>query len=319
MIEIVFNESAAGSLKVAQHYGKGLYREGAVSVFLKKQNGSEPTEEEKETLLKEIREKERIAWEQAIPIGGNASDVFCFAQGLSMGDISEDSFWENRNVWLSTSYSIYPHDHVDKWVDKMIKTAPTNLETISKRSAEGEPMRIWYSDQPDELCGMYWMMAQIAKMDVGGSIYVVKLPDWEEGKSGTVIQRVGWGEVSAEEWGKFVSLQREISKTFIIASAARWRVLQEENTPLRGVLNGRLVSLPEHIYDSFILKEIEQEDMIFQEARLIGRLMGKYQLGISDVWFAFRIEEFVRKGILAVEQEALEGEVSYRRTLRKPL
>ena len=319
MIEIVFNESAAGSLKVAQHFGKGSYLEGAASVFLKKPDRSEPTEEEKEAAIVAVKEKERKAWEQAIPLGGNASDVFCFAQGLSMGDISEGSFWEKRKDWLSTFCRIYPHYHVDKWVDKMIKTAPCNLETISKRSAEGEPVRIWYSDQPDELCGMYWMMAQIAKMDVGGSIYVVKLPDWEEGECGTVIQRVGWGEVSAEEWGKFISLQREISKTFIIAGAARWRALQEENAPLRGMLNGKLVSLPEHIYDSFILKEIEQEDMIFQEARLIGRLIGKYQLGISDLCFAFRIEEFVRKGILAVEQEALEGEISYRRKLRKLL
>lgn len=37
MIEIVFNDSAVGSLKVAQHFGKGPYREGAVSVFLSKQ------------------------------------------------------------------------------------------------------------------------------------------------------------------------------------------------------------------------------------------------------------------------------------------
>lgn len=48
MIEIVFNESAAGSLKIAQSYGKGKYRGGATSVFIIKKDGSEPTEEEKE-------------------------------------------------------------------------------------------------------------------------------------------------------------------------------------------------------------------------------------------------------------------------------
>lgn len=35
MIKIVFNDSAAGFLKVAQRYGKGPYREGAVSVLKK--------------------------------------------------------------------------------------------------------------------------------------------------------------------------------------------------------------------------------------------------------------------------------------------
>ena len=35
MIEIVFGESACGSLKIAQTYGKGKYRGSAVSVFMR--------------------------------------------------------------------------------------------------------------------------------------------------------------------------------------------------------------------------------------------------------------------------------------------
>ena len=34
MIEIVFGESACGSLKIAQTYGKGKYRGSAVSIFI---------------------------------------------------------------------------------------------------------------------------------------------------------------------------------------------------------------------------------------------------------------------------------------------
>ena len=35
MIEIVFGESACGSLKIAQTYGKGKYRGSAVSIFMR--------------------------------------------------------------------------------------------------------------------------------------------------------------------------------------------------------------------------------------------------------------------------------------------
>lgn len=35
MIEVVFGESASGSLKIAQGYGRGKYRGGAVSVFIR--------------------------------------------------------------------------------------------------------------------------------------------------------------------------------------------------------------------------------------------------------------------------------------------
>ena len=39
MIEIVFGESACGSLKIAQTYGKGKYRGSAVSIFMRHEEG----------------------------------------------------------------------------------------------------------------------------------------------------------------------------------------------------------------------------------------------------------------------------------------
>lgn len=39
MIEIVFGESACGSLKIAQTYGKGKYRGSAVSIFMRHEDG----------------------------------------------------------------------------------------------------------------------------------------------------------------------------------------------------------------------------------------------------------------------------------------
>ena len=42
MIEIVFGESACGSLKIAQTYGKGKYRGSAVSIFMRHEDGCFP-------------------------------------------------------------------------------------------------------------------------------------------------------------------------------------------------------------------------------------------------------------------------------------
>lgn len=49
MIEIVFGESACGSLKMAQHYGRGKYQEGCIGIFISHADGSKPTTEEVET------------------------------------------------------------------------------------------------------------------------------------------------------------------------------------------------------------------------------------------------------------------------------
>ena len=63
MIEIVFGESACGSLKIAQTYGKGKYRGSAVSIFMRHEDGSVPSSDEMKKAQLQAQEQERIAWE----------------------------------------------------------------------------------------------------------------------------------------------------------------------------------------------------------------------------------------------------------------
>ena len=96
MIEIVFGESACGSLKIAQTYGKGKYRGSAVSIFMRHEDGSVPSSDEMKKAQLQAQEQERIAWENAIPLGGKSCDVYCFDMALSVGDISDNGIGEQR-------------------------------------------------------------------------------------------------------------------------------------------------------------------------------------------------------------------------------
>ena len=71
------------------------------------------------------------------------------------------------------------------------------------------------------------------------------------------------------------------------------------------------------MYDPFILREIRLETGEFHEAARIGRVLGKYQLGISDGWLAHRIDTFIQSGLLTVTKQAETGEPSYHRKLKK--
>ena len=84
MVEIVFSESACGSLKIAQTYGRGKYRGSAISVFIRHENGSVPSSNEMKEAQLQAQEQECIAWENAIPLGGKSSDVYCFDMALSV-------------------------------------------------------------------------------------------------------------------------------------------------------------------------------------------------------------------------------------------
>lgn len=105
-----------------------------------------------------------------------------------------------------------------------------------ERYVAGEEIRIWYSYNPDELCGMYWLMKQLQPLNCQTTIYLVKLPTWEYGKENTMTSKIAWGEVSPGEWGNYITLQEKANPVFLSACAMKWNQLQNENAPLRAML-----------------------------------------------------------------------------------
>ena len=55
------------------------------------------------------------------------------------------------------------------------------------------------------------------------------------------------------------------------------------------------------------------------EARAIGMILGKCQLGIGDAWIAHRIEQFVKEGLFEVLTPPDSDGPTYSRTLRKKM
>ena len=318
MIEIVFSDSACGSLKVAQHYGEGEYQDGFMGVIVSHADGSKPTKEEVEVARRKAKKKARLAWETATPLGGNTADIYGFNLVLSVGYISENQPSIKRKQTLEHLYSVFPNDEGHQAAQEIFKRVNEDLKTVQKRAEVGESIRIWYSNQPDEMCGLYWFMGQLNQWKVHGEqVSIVKLPEWEADEKRNIVQKIGWGQVAPGEWHRYLALQKPVLPVFVQSCASHWQDLQRENTPLRATLNGQLISAPETLYDDFIFREIEAEGEEFQEAKVIGRVIGKYQLGIGDFWIAFRIEEMIREGKLEVASAVAEDMPVYHRVLKK--
>lgn len=319
MVEIVFGDSAHGSLKQAQRFGEGAYRSGAIGVIISHADGSEPTEEEICAAQREAEKQMRAEWEAATPMGGNPANVYGFSYALSMGDISEDVPGEKRQKVLEWLYSVHSYlDNVSAFVEKMMHRSEAALRDICSRIAAGENVRIWYSNQPDELCGLHWFMAQISHLKLQtGQILLVALPDYECREDGTVVTRSGWDSVMPGEWHRYTALRSAASSAFCTGCASLWKRLQQENAPLRAVLNGRLVSMPETLYDAFIIREIEAEESEFNEVTVIAKVLGKYELGISDAWIAQRMEAMIAEGSLVPITEPAPDSPIYHRRLQK--
>lgn len=318
MIEIVFNESACASLKIAQNYGRSENDACSIGVIISHSDGSRPTTKEIEDARREAAEQERLARESAVPLGGNSADVYGFSLSLSMGDISEIEPGALRLRELEHLYSLYPHEEGLQAAHEMLQRATDNLKTVCDRVAAGEDIRIWYSSQPDELCGLYWFMARLDRLkECRGQISMIKLPEWETGEKGAIVRIFSCGEVMPGAWHRYLSLQSPVPAGFRQDCAAHWLALQKEGAPLRAVLNGRLVSVPEAFYDDFIIREIAAESEEFQEAMIVGRVLGKYRLGISDAWIALRMEEMIYAGKLEAVTEPAADMPVYHRVLKK--
>lgn len=316
MLEIVFSESAYGSLKVGQSYGVGKYRGGATSIFIRKEDGS-PSKEELLAAERRAEEKARRDWESAIPLGSEVTDLYCFDLALSIGEITETEIGSQRRKVLRKLRSIWPKQDVDDELEEKLNKEQKSLDTVLKRCSAGEPIRIWYSHNPDEMCGMYWLMSQLRPIKGRGPVYLVKLPEWEYREDGVICSHNGWGELGPGEWGRYRTLQQEAMPAFFALCSTKWSQLKEENALLRVFLNGQLQSVSDTIYDSFILREIEKQPEVFVEAIVVGNVLGKYQLGIGDAWVALRIEKMIEAGKLEVVEPASDGDIVYRQKLRK--
>jgi hypothetical protein len=305
-MELVFSDGACGSLKQAQYYGQGAYSGGCIGVFIYHEDGSAPSEAEIETARQEAQERERLEWEQAVPLGGKPEDVLNFGLYLGYGDISEAVFGEKRRKSMQEGiFSSYGS------LEKLGCTSnvEASLQTIFERLARGEGLRIWYGQTPDELCGYCWFLFRLVTAMLSlEHVSSIALPMYAS----------SCGSLSPAQWHSYLSLERPVTTEEANFCAQQWKRLQKENAPLRAVVNGQPLSVPKDFYDSFLRQELELMPTEFQEAKLIGRVLGIYQLNISDWLLADRIEAMVQQGKLEVVTPAHpDGRPSYHRVLRK--
>lgn len=317
MLEVVFGDSAAGSLSVAM--GKGKHIGGATSVVILGDEDEKQriTDEEIRESLRKAEERERLNWEQAEPLESTRKDIMKFSLALNVGRIDEAGIGRERECALRMLMRAYPEEG-EQVVKSFLQDSQKSLRELLARAAEGEPVRIWTSDSPDEACGIFWLAEQLRPLDLKKlQVIRVKLPDFHLEAEGTVVSCRGWGEMSPHQWGRMAKRGETLPPEYLLALSLHWRRLQKENAPLRAVISGTLVSVPESFYDPFLQWELDRQEQEFQEARVIGRVLGQAPIGVGDTWFALRIEQMIRDGLLEPVTQPKPGDPAYHRILRK--
>lgn len=279
MIEVLFGESEAASMKAAKSMKIVGYVNGPTSVLV---TGKETPPE-----------RTFAGW-----VEGTSEDVVCLGFMLDIGNIKEpiDSPYRKNLI-----YSMYAQNQCVKnpEIDQELKLTGevylNELLRLKEYLENGETIRVWYSDTPYSICGFYSLCQILQKYK--NEIHIVKLPEYMVRKTSIISYR-NWGEVSAEEFAEFLTYESVLTKEEVRMYAQLWTELTEDNSPLRAMINGKVTGVSEDFYDFLIWKRLTRKPI--KEARLIGDILGCFQIGMGDWWFARRIEHFIQQDKIKV-------------------
>ena len=292
MLELCFSQSARGGLRCAQHCGGGGRK--VFGVIVGRDDGRPATRKEIRQAQKQAQQKREALDREAIPLGGTPSDVLALSLGLDMEDIREP-LGEARRELLRRWY-----DGNDEAADQDWQETLESADRL-RACGTGDAVRIWVDHTPSSACGLLHAASILEK--TGAAVSVVPLPRWrEEGKA--VVSYQGWGEVEPELFGHFLSREEPVPPLILGVMASRWRELQQENAPLRAVVNGRVRSVGADFYDGLIRKHIPEGQT--KIALIIGDVLGWEKPGIGDIWLVERIRWMLSAGELRMVREDKE-------------
>lgn len=180
MIEVMFGESEAGSMKCAKSRKAVISGEdGPTAIF-----GNA-------ALL-----PPREAW---IPIPGHAGEVVCLAYMLDVGDIREEFDSAYRQELILSMYLQSGWNSSKRFRQELTEGIRRNIREyrrLMEFMENGEPVRIWYSQTPYSLCGLYWLCSRMDGQEQ--EVYAVEMPPYTECSDGVIITHHSWGNVEAE-------------------------------------------------------------------------------------------------------------------------
>ncbi len=211
-------------------------------------------------------------------VEGTADEVICLDFALDQGDLKER-------------------------LQEIEACCPAELLRLKEYLADGEEIRIWYSNAPYARCGFYHLCSVLRKYK--NQVWTVRLPEARVYADHTVSYS-NWGEVAAEEFAGFLPGAEALPPQELRRYDALWQELVEDGSPLRAVVNNRVVGVSEDFYDFLIWKRLTGTPV--KEARLIGDILGCYPIGVGDEWYAGRINRLIEDEKIRVVEDEFQRE-----------
>lgn len=237
------------------------------------------------------------ALQEAAREGAPMGELCCLPLSLGYGPLEEDVFGPKRLETLEGLYAAHPEGK--DAAREQLNGAQASWKRLLERLEPGDSLRCWVSDNPDEACGLCWLLSQLPR-DL--QIHLQVLPPYLQ-QGDYLVQYRSWEELEpaflAEQ-----QLPPPVPRLFPMSAGGLWQRLCQENAPLRGFVGSRLCSLPLDYYDHFLLRRALELGSSFSQAQLVGLSLGKDQLPVQEGWLNLRVQALLEQGYLHVLKAA---------------
>lgn len=218
---------------------------------------------------------------------------------LDMGDIQQPVDSKYRALFLDEMYGLDKFSNDPDFVQGELAAGPVSrLGQLIEYLNQGATVRIWYNEHPDSLCGLRFI-CNILK-DYDNEVRIIGLPRTLMNERGK-ITHLHWVTESPDELEKLLQYEEILTRDEVCYYASEWVRLVEENGPLRAVVNGSLISVPEDFYDFLIFKELPREPI--REAKVVEHVLGNYDIGVWVNWITKRIDHYIADSVIELVQD----------------
>lgn len=225
-------------------------------------------------------------------VPGTAGEVACLALGLSMGDISglpgHDAARRIYRCWRNTAVC---RTRCRECARKHAHRAPLPWTPWPRRPRRSRGMCA-YGLAPRRMRRAALFACSLLR-HAPCRVSAVVLGGLYTGPQGTLVQLSSGGEASPEALGGFLKEERPLDAPLLGTLPGMWEALKHENAPLRAIVNGRLMSVPEHFYDTWLLRAIPRTGS-FRAAVPVGRALAAVP-GVGDAVFIRRMRAMLAR------------------------
>lgn len=224
---------------------------------------------------------------------GKLNDIYCFGESENIGPIG-DAWYNNRFNYLTKMHNawelMYEKVHNDGYYEyqyapfrQRINEAETDTVKVIDLLKKGEPMRIWMGNMPHALCGLAYLC--YTARNSNSQFYIVYCPTDRK------FDRYGnthWGNLNIDQRIPYADRMEEFSLDDRRTYSDIWQILKEENSNLRIVKNGSVISIPDDYFDKDIKAIMDKGYKTYTE--LLGNLENLLPEYIPHDWIYYRIE-----------------------------